>query len=116
MLTKKLIIKPLSFHGQKHKISTDFFFYLLNNYLTKWRMYFTSLCKWWIFFFFFCRTIGYVYTLIMCPMKNIILYHRYEIKILNKSTYEIYHSYGGVELGGGKQGLGPTKYFNFFII
>jgi len=32
-------------------------------------------------------------------MKNIILYHRYEIKILNKSTYEIYHSYGGVELG-----------------
>jgi len=53
MLTKKLIIKPLSFHGQKHKISTHFFFYLLNNYLTKWRMYFTSLCKWWIFFFFF---------------------------------------------------------------
>jgi hypothetical protein len=115
MLTKKLIIKPLSFHGQKHKISTHFyFFYLLNNYLTKWRMYFTSLCKWWIFFFFLQDNRLCVH-LIMYPMKNIILYHRYEIKILNKSTYEIYHSYGGVELGGGKQGLGPTKYFNFFI-
>ena len=35
MLTKKLIIKPLSFHGQKHKISTHFFFLLAKQLLNE---------------------------------------------------------------------------------